>query len=203
MNHSIYLTVGLAGLSLCHLGCENSGPSRDLERMVNQPYYQYYEPSQFFPDGRAMRHPPEGTMPADRIEMPEALEQGMVNGAYVDKNPVLLTPLFVQMGRNRFEVFCGSCHGVLGNGVSVVASKMTLRPPPSLVSDRIQQFPDGRIYRVITEGYGLMPTYSQELEVVERWAVVAYVRALGLHAAGVPMDRLPEPIRARAEEALK
>jgi mono/diheme cytochrome c family protein len=142
-------------------------------------------------------------VPADRIEVSPALGQGMVDNVYVDKNPVLLTTAFVEMGQRKFDVFCAPCHGVLGNGVSVVAQKMALRRAPSLVADRIRDFPDGRIFRVITDGYGLMPKYSQELEVVERWAIVAYVRALGIHAAGVSMDHLPEPVRARAEEALK
>ena len=203
MNHSTRFTMCLAGPVLVILGCDNSGTTRDFERMVNQSYYQYYEASEFFPDRRAMREPPLGTVPADRIEMPSVLARGVVNEVYVDKNPVLLTKPFVEMGRRRFDVFCAPCHGIVGNGVSVVAQKATLRRPPSLVTDRIRSFPDGRIFRVITDGYGLMPKYSQEVQIVERWAIVAYVRALGIHAAAIPMDRLPAPIRARAEEALK
>jgi hypothetical protein len=191
------LFIGLAS------GCENSGPSRDFERMVNQSYYRAYAESEFFPDRRAMREPPQGTLPADRLQLPSVLESGIVGGQYVEKNPVLLTAMFVEMGRHRFEVFCAPCHGIQGNGASVVARKMTLRQPPSLVSDRIRQYPDGRIFAVITEGYGLMPKYVEELQIVERWAVVAYIRALGMHAAGIPLERLPQPIRQHAEERLQ
>lgn len=189
--------VGLA------TGCENSGPSRDFERMVNQSYFQPYKESEFFPDHRAMREPPLGTLPAGRMQLPAVLERGIVDGVYVEKNPVLLTTMFVEMGRRRFDVYCAPCHGIEGNATSVVARKMTLRAPPSLVSDRIRQFPDGRIYSVITEGYGLMPKYDQEIQIVERWAIVAYIRALGIHAAGIPLDRLPQPIRQQAEETLQ
>jgi mono/diheme cytochrome c family protein len=107
------------------------------------------------------------------------------------------------MGRRRFDVFCAPCHGIQGNGMSVVARKMTLREAPSLVSERIRQIPDGKIFRIITEGYGLMPKYEQEIQVVERWAVVAYVRALGIRAEGMPIERLPQPIRGQAEETLQ
>jgi len=171
--------------------------------MVNQSYFQPYKESDFFPDRRAMREPPQGTLPAGRMQLPPALERGIVDGMYVEKNPVFLTTMFVEMGGRRFDVFCAPCHGIQGNGNSVVARKMTLRQPPSLISDRIRQFPDGRIFRVITEGYGLMPKYDQELQIVERWAVVAYIRALGIQAVGIPIERLPQPIRARAEETLQ
>ena len=197
------VVIGCVLLGSSSLACENSGPERDFERMVNQAYFQYYEASEFFPDGRAMREPPQGTVPADRLEIPPALARGMVNGQYVATNPVLLTPQLVQLGRKHFETFCAPCHGVLGNGISVVAHNMELRKAPSLVALPVTSFPDGRIFQAISEGYGLMPKYSQQIEVTARWAIVAYVRALGIHTAGVPMDRLPEPIRARAEEALR
>jgi mono/diheme cytochrome c family protein len=198
-----HIALGAAAFVVLATGCENSGPSRDFERMVNQAYYQYYEESEFFPDRRAMREPPEGTLPADNMVLPPAVERGIVDGSFVEKNPVLLTTEFVEMGQRRFDVYCAPCHGVTGNGVSVVARKMALRQPPSLVSERVRQFPDGRIFGVITQGYGLMPQYSQELGVIERWAVVAYVRALGLRDAGIPLDRLPQPLRLKAEETLQ
>lgn len=201
--HLGHVVLGAGAFLVLATGCENSGPSRDFERMVNQPYYQYYEESEFFPDRRAMREPPEGTLPADQMVLPAAVERGIVDGRYVEKNPVLLTTAIVEMGQRRFDVYCAPCHGVQGNGASVVARKMTLRKPPSLVSDRVQQFPDGRIFGVITEGYGLMPQYSQELGVIERWAVVAYVRALGLREAGIPLERLPQPLRLEAEKTLQ
>ncbi len=201
-SHGCFL-VGVASFVALATGCENSGPSRDFERMVNQSYFQAYKESEFFPDHRAMREPPQGSLPAGRMQLPAALERGIVDGTYVEKNPVLLTTMFVEMGGQRFGVFCAPCHGIQGNGFSVVARKMTLRAPPSLVSDRIRQFPDGKIFRIITEGYGLMPKYEQEIPIVERWAIVAYIRALGIQAAGIPLERLPQPIRQQAEKTLQ
>lgn len=193
----------MAALIAFAAGCENSGPERDFERMVNQANYRYYQESEFFPDRRVMREPPEGTLPADHMVLPAAVERGMADGSYVEKNPVLLTAAFVEMGHRRFDVYCAPCHGVQGNGASVVARKMALRKPPSLVSDRVRQFPDGRIFGIVTQGYGLMPQYSQELGVIERWAVVAYVRALALRDAGIPLEQLPQPLRLQVEETLQ
>lgn len=202
MRNQNTIVVGLGFLMFLALGCENSGPSRDFERMVNQAYFLPYEECDFFPDQRAMRQPPADTLPADRMQWPSALDNGLVDGRYVEKNPILLTTVLVNVGRRQFDVFCAPCHGIKGDGVSVVARKMTLRQPPTLVSDRVRGFPDGRIFRVIAQGQGLMPQYAEEIGVLERWAIVAYVRALGLHAAGVDLERLPRPIRVQAEEAL-
>ena len=79
---------------------------------------------------------------------------------------------------------------------------MSLRKPPSLVDDPVRSFPPGRVFQVITDGYGLMPSYASALAVDERWAVVAYLRALTL-SAHVTLDALPAAERRRAEEALR
>lgn len=197
--------VGLwfVGAMFGALSCENSGPERDFERMVNQSYFLPYKECDFFPDKRSMREPPEGTLSASASRMPVAVESGMIDEGYVEKNPLLLTAQFLALGQRRFDVFCAPCHGILGDGTTVVARKMTLRPPPSIVSERIRQFPDGRIFAIISEGYGLMPNYAHEMQPADRWAIVAYVRALGIQNAGIPMDRLPAPVRQRAEEVLQ
>ena len=184
------------------LSCNSSGDRMDFERMVNQAHYEYYEPSEFFPDGRAMREPPEGTVPSDRASGDPRVLRGEDEGHYVEAIPVPLTRATLEVGRSRFETMCAPCHGVLGDGVSVVAHNMTLRKPPSLVAAPVTEFPAGRVYQVIANGYGLMPAYAQELGVADRWAVVAYVRALQVHA-GLPLDALPAPVRQRALEELR
>jgi mono/diheme cytochrome c family protein len=109
----------------------------------------------------------------------------------------------VERGRRRFETFCAPCHGVLGDGRARVAANMTLRQPPSLVGERARSFAAGRIFQVITQGYGLMPRYSDEMPATDdRWAVVAYLRALQT-SRGVAARSLPPALRARAEEELR
>jgi len=201
--HSALVSALVLGVCPLLAGCNSSGTERDFERMVNQAHFEYYEEAPFFEDRRVMREPPEGTVPRDRVLGPPELTVGVVDGRYVETIPVPLSRPMLDDGRKRFEIFCAPCHGVGGDGVSVVAHNMELRKPPNLVAAPVLEFPVGRLYQAIAQGYGLMPTYSQELGIEERWAVVAYVRALQLHTNGVAVDTLPEPVRARMQKELR
>jgi mono/diheme cytochrome c family protein len=204
-SHLVRAAVALGAFSLA-LGC-NEEPrggefnALDLERMIYQARYAPYDPSDLFEDGRVMRRPPTGTIPSDRITEDPALTAGVANDVYVDRVPVEITAELVHRGRARFEATCAACHGLAGDGESHVARFMTLRPPPSLVDARVQAFSPGRIYQVIRDGYGLMRSYAENLPLMDRWAVVAYVKALGASRA-VPIDALPAPLRERARKEL-
>ncbi|MDC3953929.1 c-type cytochrome [Polyangium jinanense] len=192
-------------LAVCPLlaSCNSSGTERDFERMVNQAHFEYYEEAPFFDDRRVMREPPEGTVPRERFLGPPEVISGMVDGKFVEAIPIPLSRPMLDHGRERYEVFCAACHGVGGDGVSVVADNMELRKPPSFVEAPVLDYPVGRVYQAIAQGYGLMPTYGQELGVEERWSVVAYVRALQLRTKGVAVGVLPEPVRVRMQEELR
>jgi mono/diheme cytochrome c family protein len=184
------------------VGCNQSPfPDVDLERMINQKRYSSYQASEFFKDGRAMRSPPPDTVAHDRITGDPALSTGLVDGGYIDRIPVDVTRDVVDRGRTRFEVFCAACHGIAGDGDSLVAANMQLKRPPSLVSSEVEAFPAGRIFQIVSQGYGLMRPYSDCLTVDERWAVIWYLRALQLRS-GVSLDRLPLALRNRAEKEL-
>ncbi|TKD09503.1 cytochrome c [Polyangium fumosum] len=183
--------------------CNSSGTERDFERMVNQAHYEYYEETSFFEDRRVMREPPPGTVPNDRRLGPSEILHGTASGKFVEAIPVPLSRPRMDEGRKRFEVFCAPCHGVGGDGVSVVAHNMELRKPPSLVAAPVLEYPAGRIYQAIAQGYGLMPSYGQDFSVEARWAIVAYVRALQLRTNGVAVDALPEPVRVRMQKELR
>ncbi len=173
----------------------------DLERMRDQARYQAYDASELFPDGKAMRRPPEGTVPHDRITGQPSLTEGLEAGAYTARIPVPVTLELLRRGKERFEIFCAACHGVAGDGESYVAKWMTLRKPPSLVEARVQAYPPGRIYQVIVQGYGLMRSYEENIPLTDRWAIVAYVKALGRSRA-TPLDALPAALRERATKEL-
>jgi mono/diheme cytochrome c family protein len=100
-------------------------------------------------------------------------------------------------GRKKFDIHCAVCHGVLGDGESQIALNMSLRKPPSLHANA-RAAGDGWIYQVITNGFGLMGSYATELTVEDRWAVVAYVRALQLSQAA-SMDQVPPSAREELE----
>jgi len=167
----------LAALALA--GCPR------LDPMQRQQKVKAFRSSTYFADGLGMRTPPAGTVPHAPL-----LPAEVATGLGPDGKPLA-------RGRGRFDVTCATCHGVLGDGESQVALNMGLRRPPSLHAYR--DVPDGYIYRVISEGFGLMPSYALELTPEDRWAVVAYVRALQLSQAAT-LDQVPPEERRKLEE---
>jgi mono/diheme cytochrome c family protein len=163
-----------------------------LDPMQRQQKAKAYQASPAAPNAPAMRHPPAGTVPHGPLLPPEVATGLGPDGRAVAAVPLEVTPALLARGRQRFEIVCAACHGVLGDGESQVARNMSLRPPPSLHAYR--DVPDGHVFRVITHGFGLMPSYAPELTVEERWAVVAYVRALQL-SQYARLDQLPPDAR--------
>lgn len=168
-----------------------------LDPMQRQAKFKAYQPSSFYPDGLAMRDPPDGTVPYHGLLDP-TVETGLgADGKPLAVSPVPFDQALLARGKAKFDVNCAACHGVLGDGDSQVALNMSLRRPPSLHLYRDR--PDGYIFQVITKGFGLMPSYAHSISVHDRWAVVAYVRALQLsqHAS---VDQLPAELRGRLEK---
>jgi mono/diheme cytochrome c family protein len=182
-------------------GCEVF-PAPDLERMIEQRNLRPFGASPRFGDGRAMRPPPADTIARETVLGPAALTTGASGGRAVDEVPVAVTGALLARGRNRFDVFCAACHGLVGDGASDVATNMALRKPPSLVDPPVTGFPAGRVFQVIGAGYGLMPSYAQQLPVHDRWAVVAYVQALQI-AERARLADLPPDLREEAARALE
>ena len=197
------LRVGSAALAVVALaGCEGVLPAPDWEQMIDQHKLRPFEASALFVDGRAMRPPPPGTVPRTALVGQAAFAQGRTaTGGYVERIPVPLDRAALERGRATFETWCAACHGMTGDGDSVVARHMELRRPPSLVAAPVVQFPVGRIFVVVDEGYGLMPSYRQQLSAAERWEVVGYLGALQL-SQSAHLDALPADVRSTAERAL-
>jgi mono/diheme cytochrome c family protein len=140
---------------------DRMGAGWDWNRMRTQPRYTPFDSSTVFADGKAMQAPPPGTI---------ARESGS-DGA-------TLAATTRDVGATRFDSFCAVCHGVTGNGESVVGSNMDPPKPPSLLSPAIRALSDEQLYAVITDGFGHMPSYAAELTPADRRAVIAYVRTL-------------------------
>jgi len=176
---------------------------------IRQPRERAYRPSDFFGTGLVMQAPPEGTVPRERRTMNPTLTSGISgytgrfgeNGErivrYASRIPVPVTPELMALGRKRYDITCGTCHGPAGDGESIVAKQMALRPPPSLhlYANRAP----GYIFEVATKGFGMMASYAAELTVEERWAVVAYIRALQV-SQSVPAAELPPDARRQIEQ---
>ncbi|MCI0573699.1 MAG: cytochrome c [Myxococcaceae bacterium] len=191
------LLLGLAALAVT--GCEID--SRILQRMEVQPKYKAYQENDFFADHRAMREPPFGTIPRERPAGNPGVTAGAVDGVLVSQVPIQLTPEVLARGKHKYDIVCSQCHGVLGDGNSIVAENMALRLPPSLVA--LKDKPAGHFYQAITYGYGVMPSFAGEIRLEDRWAVVAYVRALQ-RSQNVPLAEAPaqvqEQLRRQTEE---
>jgi mono/diheme cytochrome c family protein len=162
-----------------------------------QPKVNNYGPSDFFQDGIGMRAPPVGTVPRQRITGLPGATTGKEGTNYVTSFPIRVDEQLVRLGQRRYNITCGTCHGPLGDGDSIVGKQMALKPPPSLVD--FKDRPIGYIFEVATKGHGLMASYAAELPVRERWAVVAYVKALQT-ARSATLDRAPVAERSRLEK---
>jgi mono/diheme cytochrome c family protein len=177
--------------------------------MTNQDKAQPYEAEPLFADNQAMRMPPPGTVAyATRAERQwQAAHRDAETGIGADGHEVAavpepLTAALLQRGRERFEIVCATCHGPRGDGLSEVARHMEQRKPPNLLDGQVRGFSAGRIFSIITRGYGLMPSYERDLGTSDRWAVVAYLRALQLRQA-VSLEALPRNLRRQAEIELQ
>jgi mono/diheme cytochrome c family protein len=183
---SAHLSMTLGLLAGC---LSQSATDRALERMNEQPRYDVYEASRFFRNGMTMQVPPAGTVARDAV-----LDRGLAtgrsaSGAYLTTLPLPVTPELLQLGRTRFRIFCGACHGVGGYGGSLVAANLAERRPPSLRSPAVRGLPAGFLYEVIARGLGRMPSYAAQLPVEQRWAVVAYLKQLQRSPNAGPGER--------------
>lgn len=159
-------------LALTCAGCR-----RDMQ---SQPKYTPLAVSRFYPDGRAARPTPLGAIATDEIDDSSPAVTGSANGSFATTIPMSITADLLQRGQDRFDIFCSPCHGRTGDGEGMVA-RQGLKQPADLSGDRVRNAPPGYLYQVIVNGYGAMADYSYQIQSVrDRWAIVAYIRALEL-----------------------
>ncbi len=210
------LTLLSAALCLLLPACQ--------QQMAEQPSYRPYDPSAFFPDGRAVRPLVHGTVARGQLRTDQHLFAGTRAGA--DRRPLFpaafigavpAAPLIaaslaasasaaeeqlnavaefpfpvtfdvIQHGQNRFMIYCVVCHDPQGTGRGMIVQRGYTQPP-SYHIDRLRQAPVGHFYKVITLGYGSMPAYRKQVPPRDRWAIIAYIRALQL-SQHFPADEL-------------
>lgn len=177
---TVALITALSGLTI--VGCQ--------QEMGIQPYYQPLEENQLFDDNRASRPLEPNTVSRGDLKEDDALHTGKVAGKLVEEFPMTITQEIMERGENRFNIYCAPCHSKLGDGNGMIVQRGVSRPP-SYMDDRLVTASVGHIYDVITNGYGRMYSYNQQLPVRDRWAIVAYVRALQAAGRGTIAD-VPE-----------
>ena len=177
-------------------------PVVPIRNMYDQPRYDPQSRSDFFQDGRTMRSLPAHTVAAE-MENDLDVATGRIEGNtgpeghWVSRVPVAVAQEFgggqamLDRGQDRYNIYCSPCHGFTGEGNGMVASRAqelgyAALAPPSFGTDTLYHVPDGHVFAVITHGIRNMPAYGHSIPVRDRWAIVAYVRALQLRLAALP-----------------
>lgn len=157
-----------------------------------------------FPDGRSVRPQASGTVARSQLQQGSYFNTGMIDGTEGDGLPFKVNSTVLQRGQERYNIYCMPCHSRVGNGKGMIVQR-GYYPATSFHSDRLRRAPLGHFFSVITNGYGAMPDYSAQLSPQDRWAVVAYVRALqlsqGATDADVPHGETVLPIGVLADRA--
>jgi len=169
---------GCGTLALALVAALAAAPSAGCRQdMHDQPRYEPLERSDFFPDGRSSRPIVEGTVPRGGLRENTILFTGMSGNEFAGEIPLPITKDLLERGRERFDIYCSPCHARTGNGRGMAV----LRGFPQAASfhtDRLRNVEPGYIFDVITRGFGRMPDYAPVIRPEDRWAIVAYVRAL-------------------------
>lgn len=180
--------VGVTGTAGCRGQTSSQPPIIPLRNMFDQDRYDPQSASAFFADGRTMRMPVAGTVPRER-ELDPQLAEGRLpdDSGYVAEVP---KPMIEQLGgpaaamargHERYNIYCRPCHDGTGSGKGMVITRANWQPAlPSFHDERLRGIPDGQIFATITHGVRIMPSYGTRIPVADRWAIVAYVRALQL-----------------------
>lgn len=190
------------------------------QKMADQPSFTTFEACDYFEDGRSARPLVEGTvarghlridrvfftggsqqaeqrLPGDENPTPAAARKSAKgfneSRAFVQDFPISITEAVLVHGLNRFTIYCAPCHDPLGTGRGKIVQRGYTQPP-SYHIDRLRDAPVGRLYAIVSEGYGSMPSYGAQIPPEDRWAIVAYVRALQL-SQHFPKDELTPAMR--------
>jgi hypothetical protein len=152
-------------------GCRNE--------MHDQPRFETFERSPFFPDGMSARPQIAGTVAQGQLYEDALLYRGRVNGQHATEFPSPVTREMIVRGQDRFNIYCAPCHSKLGDGEGMIVQR-GFRKPPSFHIDRLRAAPVGHYFDVITNGFGAMTDYASRVAPADRWAIIAYIRALQL-----------------------
>ncbi|HVN55175.1 MAG TPA: cytochrome c [Anaerolineaceae bacterium] len=178
----------LGGLLLL-AGCQQTG------NMEVQPYNRPLSQSDFFADGRSARNFVPGTVSQTDQKVDDPALTGLdANGQPRAGFPVPVTNDLVKRGQERFNIYCVPCHGASGHGDGRVVS-FKFPKPPDLLGDEVKELPNGKIFDVITNGTGKMFPYGYRVKAPDRWAVIAYIRAMQLKNGPPTRDLTPEELQ--------
>jgi mono/diheme cytochrome c family protein len=177
----------LLSLALATLSCTLS--------MRDQPRYEPFEESTLFADRASVRPRIADTVARGQLHLDEHLYAGRVNGDFAETFPFTVTLATLERGQERYNIFCSPCHDLVGSGHGIV-TEYGMEAPPSFHDPDLRDEPAGYYFTIITEGTRVMPSYGERIPPEDRWAIIAYIRALQLSqnadTSQLPPDVLPE-----------
>jgi mono/diheme cytochrome c family protein len=175
------LTLALAG------GCR--------QKMADQPRYDPLEASDFFEDGMSARPRVAGTVARGEISGNPFFDTGKINGQLANGYPMPVTIEVINRGHERFDIYCAQCHGRVGDGNGMIPAR-GYRRPPSFHTATLRNATSGHLFDVMTNGFGAMPPYKNQVSTSDRWAIAAYIKALQLSQSASVAD---VPVTERAK----
>ncbi|HKV26263.1 MAG TPA: cytochrome c [Candidatus Acidoferrum sp.] len=186
------LRCGKSALLLC-AAASLLGLTGCRQDMADQPKATPLAPSDFFTDGTSARPLVDNTVARGSIADDPLYVPGDSNAF-----PLPLTMDLIERGQQRFKIFCSPCHGLQGDGNGMVVMR-GMKRPPSYHQNRLREAPNGHFFEVITHGFGQMQGYSAQVPPRDRWAIIAYIRALQL-SRNAPVSDLPPELRQKLSE---
>src|ERR1700743_2180477 len=175
-----WVSAGLGTLTLLVL----SGCRQDMQ---DQPKFVPQRGTTLFADGRSARPQVENTVARNQLHEDQYFFTGLQGGKEGDGLPFALTPAVMERGQERYNIYCTPCHSRVGNGVGMIVQR-GYRPAGNFHTDRLRNAPLGHFFAVMTNGYGAMPDYASQVTPADRWAIVAYIRALQLSQNATAAD---------------
>lgn len=178
--------IGLLAFCLLSFGCRRG--------MVDQQHLKPLAEEKFFKDDAGSRTMPAHTVARGQLREDEQFFTGRIGDQLVATFPQPITHELLARGRERFDIYCAVCHDRSGEGNGMIVQR-GFPKPPSFHEQRLREAPVGHFFDVITNGYGVMYPYKARVSPEDRWAIIAYIRALQLSQHAAPNDADPEGLR--------
>ena len=199
------LTLSLLLGCLVWVGCrgtEFEQPPVHLNLDMDfQPRYDPQERNPFFADNRSMRPPVPGTVARGFLREDTRFYLGRTEeGTFIEEIPIPVSRQLLERGQERYNIYCTPCHGAAGYGNGIIMrGEYGYTPAPSYHQERLREESDGYLYHVIANGVRNMPSYGHQVAVADRWAIVAYIRALQ-RSQFAPAEDVPASMLGRLED---
>jgi mono/diheme cytochrome c family protein len=190
------MTLAIAALSMLFaVGCRQD--------MQDEPKFFPQRGTSFYADGRSVRPQVENTVARNQLHEDAYFYTGLANGKEGDGLPFPVTAQVLARGQERYNVYCTPCHSRVGNGAGMIVQR-GYAPAGNFHTARLETAPLGHFFHVISNGYGAMPDYSAQIVPADRWAIVAYIKALQLSQKATQADVAEgshvEPLSSIAEQ---